>query len=306
MDYTLRTMNLGKVYKDHVAVEGINMNIKAGEIYGFLGQNGAGKTTTLRMIMGLIKPTTGTIELFGEKLTKYNSALFERVGSVIEFPGFYGNLSAAENLNLQRRLMGMPGKDCIEEVLEKVGMLDARNRQVKNFSLGMKQRLGIARALINNPEFLVLDEPTNGLDPIGIKEMRQLILDLSQKNHITVLISSHILSEIQHLATKIGIIHKGKLIEEIESDILQKKNRNYIEVKVNDDKKASMLLEHNLKIGDYIIPEKGIIKVYERLNESAEINKMLVQNDVQVREITLMRDSLEDYFIKLTGGNTNA
>lgn len=304
-EYILKTCNLTKQYKNHRAVDDVNITIEKGDIYGFLGQNGAGKTTTIRMIMGLIKPTSGSIELFHKKVNQNDRDIFANVGSIIEFPGFYENLTAAENLNIHRKLMGIPGAGCIEEALITVGIADVSNKKVGEFSLGMKQRLGIARALLHKPEFLVLDEPTNGLDPMGIKEMRELILDLSQKRHITVLISSHILSEIQQLATKVGIIHKGRLLEEIDSETLRNKNRHYIELKVNNDKEALFVLEEKLHIVDYMVTEPGVIKVYERLNDTININKTLIQNNVDITEITLKRDSLEDYFIGLIGGDAN-
>lgn len=306
MEYVLKTTGLTKQYGTDTVVNHVNISVKPGEIYGFLGQNGAGKTTTIRMIMGLIKPTEGEVELFGEKLSRKNLHLFERIGSIIEFPGFYPNLSAAENLEVHRKLMGMAGKNCIEECLEMVGILDARNKQVKNFSLGMKQRLGIARALLHHPELLILDEPTNGLDPAGIKEVRQLILDLAFKRKITVFMSSHILSEVEQLATRIGIIDRGKLIEEIDYDNLQLKNRNYVEIKLNNDKKAVTLLEEKLKIRDYKVTEPGIVRVYENLNSSAQMNRMLIENGLEVSEISLLRDTLEDYFLRLTGGDIHA
>ncbi|WP_053957279.1 ABC transporter ATP-binding protein [Inediibacterium massiliense] len=305
METVLKTYNLTKKYKHHKAVDGVNITIEKGDIYGFLGQNGAGKTTTMRMIMGLIKSTTGEIELFGEKVSENKKYIFDRVGSIIEFPGFYENLTAVENLNIHRKLMGIPGTNCIEESLETVGILEAKNRKAKEFSLGMKQRLGIARALIHNPELLILDEPTNGLDPMGIKEMRQLILELSQKRNITVLISSHILSEVQQLATKVGIIHKGRLLEEINSEALKQKNRHYIELKVNNDRDTTVILEQKCNIKDYIVSEQGVIKIYERITETSDINKILIQNNIDVKEISIMRDSLEDYFIELIGGKDN-
>lgn len=222
MDNILRTYDLTKEYKKFTAVKGLNMNIEKGDIYGFLGENGAGKTTTIRMIMGLIRPTSGEIELFSEKSSNKNRNFLQRIGSMIEYPGFYPNLTAKENLEIHRRMIGVQEKDSIEDSLKIVGIADVKDKQVKNFSLGMKQRLGIARALLHHPEFLILDEPTNGLDPIGIKEIRELIIDLCHKQGITFLISSHILSEIQQMATKIGIIHKGVLVEEISYEELQK------------------------------------------------------------------------------------
>lgn len=303
MDEILTTYNLTKKFKNFCAVKDLNMHIKRGDIYGFLGQNGAGKTTTIRMVMGLVKPTSGEIELFSEKASNKNKKVLQRIGSMIEYPGFYPNLTAGENLEIHRRMMGVQGKACIDESLKVVGIYDVKNKKVKEFSLGMKQRLGIARALLHHPEFLILDEPTNGLDPIGIKEIKELIIDLCEKQGITFLISSHILSEVQQMATKIGIIHKGKLLEEISYDELQRRNRHYINIKVDNDKKASFVLEEKLGIKDYVIWEKNNLRVYERLQEVSNINKALVSNDLLVDEICLKVDSLEDYFIKLTGGN---
>lgn len=306
MEYILKTADLTKKYKTHTAVDGISISLKKGEIYGFLGQNGAGKTTTIRMIMGLIKPTSGRIELFGENAESSRKAAFERIGSMIEIPGFYPNLTAAENLDIHRRMMGMGNKESIEESLEQAGLLDARNKRVKNFSLGMKQRLGIARSLLHHPDLLILDEPTNGLDPAGIKEVRQLVMDLASKRNIGVLVSSHILSEVQQMATKLGIVHHGKLVEEIEQQALQMKNRHCVEFKVSNDREAVMLLEQKLDIYDYSVPEPGVVRVFEKLSDSAVINRLLVENRIEVGEITMLRETLEDYFLSLTGGDHNA
>ena len=301
MEYILRTHNLTKEFKKFHAVSNLNMNIKQGEIYGFLGENGAGKTTTIRMIMGLMKATSGEIELFSEKDSKQNRNLLQRIGSMIEYPGFYPNLTAGENLEIHRRMMGMQDKNCIIESLKIAGIQEVKDKKVKEFSLGMKQRLGIARAMLHHPEFLILDEPTNGLDPSGIKETRELILDLCKTQGITFLISSHILSEIQQMATKIGIIHKGELLEEIEYEELQRRNRHYINIKVNDDKKASFILEQKLNIKDFVIWEKNNLRVYENLQQASKINNILVSNDIGVDELCVKVDSLEDYFLRLTG-----
>lgn len=302
MDYIIRTENLSKAYKNKKAVAGVNLHVSKGEIYGFLGQNGAGKTTTLRMIMGLIKPTQGNIFLFGQMISHGDYSHYGRIGSVIETAGFYPNLTAAENLEIHRRMMGVTNKSYLEEALELTGMLEVRNKKVKGFSLGMRQRLGISRALLHKPELLILDEPTNGLDPVGIKEIRKLIIDLSMKRKITVLVSSHILSEIQQMASKIGIIHEGILLEEIDYHDLKKKSRNYIEIKINDDKKACYLLENSLGVTDYKVVEQGIIRIYERLNETSVFNGVLSENGLEISGINVMNDSLEDYFLQLTGG----
>ncbi|BDR81508.1 bacitracin ABC transporter ATP-binding protein [Clostridium tetani] len=300
MEYVLRTYNLTKTYKNINVVDNLNLNVKTGDIYGFIGKNGSGKTSTIKMVMGLSKASSGEIELFGDKIL--NNKCYGRIGSLIDYPGFYLNLTGEENLEIHRRMMGFTRKNSINKALEMVGLKNIEDKKVKNFSLGMRQRLGIARALLHHPEFLILDEPTNGLDPIGIKEIRELILDLNQKFGITVLISSHILSEIQLLVTKIGIIHKGRLIEEISYDELKKRNRHYIQLKVDNDKKASFILEKKLDIRDYVVWEDGIIRIYEKLNVVGNINKILVSNDVRVDEIYINLDNLEDYFIRLTGG----
>lgn len=306
MDYVLRTNQLTKRYKNEIAVDNINMNVQRGEIYGFLGQNGAGKTTVLRMIMGLIQPSAGEIELFGASLSNGRGQALERIGSIIEYPGFYLNLSAKDNLEVHRRYMGMGNKESINEVLSTVGLLDATHQKVKHYSLGMKQRLGIARALLHHPEFLILDEPTNGLDPGGIKAIRQLFMNLAKQRGITFLISSHLLSEVEQLATKIGIIHKGNLLEEIDSESLQKKTRHYLEIKVDDDKRAAFIIEQELGITDYLIDNPGVLRLYECLELPEKVNFTLSSNGIGVKEIGLRGDSLEDYFLRMTGGGQHA
>ncbi|MBT2290429.1 ABC transporter ATP-binding protein [Paenibacillus albidus] len=306
MEEILKIKGLTKRYKNYTVVDDLNLSLEKGEVYGFLGQNGAGKTTTIRMLMGLIQPTSGSIELFGQDVTGGRATAFGRVGSIIEMPGSYPNLTAAENLDIHRRLMGMGNKECMEESLAQVGLLESRNKKVKNFSLGMKQRLGIARALLHHPELLILDEPTNALDPSGIKEVRNLIMELASKRDISVLVSSHILSEIQQVATKIGIIHNGKLVQEIDRQSLQMKNRHCVEFKVSNERKAAMLLEQKLLIIDYSVPSPGVIRIFEHLSESSLINKTFVQNDIDVLEMTMVRETLEDYFLNLTGGNWGA
>ncbi|WP_125153249.1 ABC transporter ATP-binding protein [Clostridium rectalis] len=302
METILKTYNLTKRYGAIKVVENVNMNIKKGEIYGFLGRNGAGKTTTLRMIMGLISPTKGQYELFGKNMG--DRQVLGRIGAIIETSGFYPNLTAMENLDIHRRLMGVPNTEYIKETLDVVGLthFDIKKKKVKKYSLGMKQRLGLARALLHKPELLILDEPTNGLDPVGIKEMRETLLELNKKKEITILISSHILGEIQQLATKIGIIHKGKLIEEIDYKNFQKKNRHYINLKVNNDKKAVTILEKFVNVKDYEVTEPNSIRIYDMLDKSNEVAKKMISEGVEVYEVNVMKDTLEDYFVKLTAG----
>ncbi|WP_409068539.1 ABC transporter ATP-binding protein [Clostridium sp. FAM 1755] len=306
MENILQTYNLTRKYGTTAVVDNINMNIKKGEIYGFLGRNGAGKTTTLRMIMGLISPTKGEYELFGKKMG--DREVFGRIGAIIETSGFYPNLTARENLDIHRRLMGIPNKEYVDEALEIVGLAnyDIKKKKVKKYSLGMKQRLGVARALLHKPELLILDEPTNGLDPVGIKEMRETLLELNKKKEITILVSSHILGEIQQLATKIGIIHEGKLLEEIDYKSFEKKNRHYINLKVSNDKKAITILENSMNIKDYEVTEPNKIRIYEMLDKSNDVAKKMISEGIDVYEVNVMNDTLEDYFVRLTGGGQGA
>lgn len=304
MSVIIKTTNVTKAYGTQKAVDNLQMNVKQGQIYGFLGQNGAGKTTTIRMLLGLIKPTQGQIEIFGENLFKKQKEILRRMGSIVEFSGFYENLTARENLSINAKLMGIHKRNAMEEVLEIVGLHNETKKLVGKYSLGMKQRLGIARAILHHPELLLLDEPTNGLDPIGIKEIRRLIKSLAQERNITILISSHILSEVEQLADQIGIIHEGKLLEEISFEELRQRSRKYLEFQVSNDNKATMLMENHFHIFDYEVHEEGIIRVYSHFGQQGKLNKMFVQNDIEVERITMSEDKLEDYFTKLIGGGT--
>ncbi|MFI8710214.1 ABC transporter ATP-binding protein [Bacillus sp. NPDC077411] len=304
MSAIIKTTNLTKIYGKQKSVDHLNINVNQGEIYGFIGRNGAGKTTTIRMLLGLIKPTSGKIEIFGEDFFQNQKEILRRIGSIVEVPGFYENLTARENLLINAKIIGVHKKNALEEALEIVGLQHETKKLVGKYSLGMKQRLGIARALLHYPELLILDEPTNGLDPIGIKEMRKLIKSLAQERNITILISSHILAEVEQLVDHMGIIHEGKLLEEISLDALRKTNRKYLEFQVNDDNKAAMLLERQFHILDYEVHDEGNIRVYSHFGQQGQINKMFVQNDIEVLKIMMSEDRLEDYFTKLVGGGT--
>ncbi|MED0669986.1 ABC transporter ATP-binding protein [Aneurinibacillus aneurinilyticus] len=304
MSVIIKTTNLTKMYGNQKSVDHLNLTVNQGEIYGFLGRNGAGKTTTIRMLLGLIKPTQGQIEIFGENLFKHQKEILRRIGSIVEHSGFYENLTARENLLINAKLMGVYKKNAIEEALEIAGLQHETKKLVGQYSMGMKQRLGIARAILHHPELLILDEPTNGLDPIGIKEMRRLIKSLAEERSITILISSHILSEVEQLADRIGIIHAGKLLEEITFEELRKRNRKYLEFQVSNDNKAAMLLEKQFDIVDYEVLDEGKIRVYSHIGEQGKLNKAFVEHDIEVVKITMSEDRLEDYFIKLIGGGT--
>ncbi|MVO99061.1 ABC transporter ATP-binding protein [Paenibacillus lutrae] len=304
MSVVIKTTNLTKVYGTQKSVDRLHMTVKQGQIYGFLGRNGAGKTTTIRMLLGLIKPTEGDIEIFGESLPARHKEILRRIGSIVEVPGFYENLTARENLQINARIMGIHKKTALEEALETVGLQHETKKLVGKYSLGMKQRLGIARALLHYPELLILDEPTNGLDPIGIKEMRKLIKALAEERKITILVSSHILSEVEQLVDQLGIIHQGRLLEEMSFDQLRARNRKYLEFQVSNDNKAVLLLEKHFDIHDYEVHDDGHIRVYSHLGQQGKINRMFVQHDIEVSRISMSEDKLEEYFTKLVGGGT--
>ncbi|MGG7163150.1 ATP-binding cassette domain-containing protein [Clostridium ihumii] len=301
-DIILKTHNLTKKYDNQYAVANVNMTIEKGSIYGFIGKNGAGKTTLIRMITGLIHKTKGEIELFGGTSENHLNEARTFIGSLIEYPAFYGNMSAKENLEISRLVRNIPDKNCIDEVLELVGLNNINNKKVKNFSLGMKQRLGIANALLGNPKFLILDEPINGLDPMGIVEIRELLKKINKEKNTTILISSHILGELSELATHYGIINNGELIKEISDTELKAICRQYILLKVDDLSKASIILERNLNIMDYEVLENNMIKIFSNLNEIGLINSTISKSGVIVENISLKGENLEEYFMNVVGG----
>lgn len=304
-EVVLKTYNITKKYGDQMAVDNVNMTIKKGEIYGFIGQNGAGKTTLIRLITGLIHKSGGEIELLGANGENELNNARTMVGSLIETPSFYANMTAKENLEVSRLVRNIPGKKCIDEVLELVGLKDVEKKKVKNFSLGMRQRLGIANALMGNPKLLILDEPINGLDPMGIIEIRELLKKINKEKDMTILISSHILSELSELATTYGIISKGKLIEEITAKRLAEKCRQYIDLKVDDAARAVTLLERELGINDYEVLEDSKIKVFSNLDNVGEVNSILSKAGIIVESISVKGENLEEYFINAVGGSLN-
>ncbi|MGE7979727.1 ABC transporter ATP-binding protein [Psychrobacillus sp. NPDC093200] len=301
MSYILKTNHLTKVFEGREVVSSVNMHVQKGEIYGFLGPNGAGKTTVMKMITNLIKPTNGEIEIFGEKLTDRLYEVLKRIGSIIEYPIFYEKLTARETLDLHCEYMGFYDKKEIEKVLEMVN-LHTGGKRVKEFSLGMKQRLGIARAIITKPELLILDEPINGLDPIGIKEMRELFGMLCKEYGITILVSSHILGEIEQLADTIGVINNGKLIKEISMNQLAQSQSDYIELVVQDGKKAAFLLSDKLQLVNFKMVDDHCIRIYESSVSQQMISKVLYEHDIEIEAISKKTSSLEDYFMKLING----
>lgn len=302
MSYILKTNQLTKVFEGKEVVSSVNMHVKQGEIYGFLGPNGAGKTTIMKMLTNLVKPTSGEIEIFGERLTNTSYEVLKRMGTIIEYPIFYEKLTAKENLELHCEYMGYYDKKGIDHALDLVKLHNIENKKVKDFSLGMKQRLGIARAITTKPELLILDEPINGLDPIGIKELRELFKMLCKEFGITLLVSSHILAEMELMADTIGVIQDGKLIKEVSMKDINGEQTEYIELTVLDIKKATYILDHELGIKNYKIISDKMIRIYEMTVTQQEISKTLIMNDIEIESINKKHSSLEEYFLNLMNG----
>lgn len=304
MEYLLQTNGLTKQYGRKNAVDHVNLHVRQGAIYGLIGRNGAGKTTILRMIAGLASPTAGEIALFGET-GKRALYMTSRIGTLIETPGLYPNMSAAENLRLKCLALGVRKKGVIAELLDTVGLSGAGNKRVKNFSLGMKQRLGIALALVGDPDLLVLDEPINGLDPQGIVEVRETLARLNRERGITFIVSSHILEELSKIATDYGIIHNGVLLQELTQEELLTRCSERIELRTDDTKHACVVLEE-MGIRSYKVADAGTIQIFERLNDSGSITMQLAQKGIKTLSITVRNEALEDYYLNLTGGMQDA
>lgn len=299
-----RTVNLTKKYKDFTALDNVSLNIRKGEIYGLIGENGAGKTTLIKSIAGLIRSTSGAIELFESSIPDEMCQLQRRIGYTIENPALYVDMTAKENLEVFCLQKGI-SKYKIQEILKLVGLADTQKKKVKMFSLGMKQRLALATALLGKPDFLVLDEPLNGLDPTGIVELRSLLTDLNKEWGITILLSSHILSELHKLATYYGIVHKSRLLEEITADDLDKKCEKYISVTTSNAQKSIRILQDTYGSIGYATSDDNTIKIFQIPADCAHINKILVLGGVDVSEIRIKGDSLEGYFAAATGGRHN-
>lgn len=302
-DIVLKTNNLTKKYKSHLAVNNANIEVKQGDIYGLIGKNGAGKTTLLRMISGLTIPTSGEIELFGETSTYGLNKSRMRTGCIIETPSFFPYLSASENLEYYRIQKGIVDKKVVKDVLKIVGLQDTGRKKIKDFSLGMKQRLGLAFAIMGSPDFLILDEPINGLDPTGIVEFRELILKLNRERNITIIISSHILGELSQIAITYGFIHNGKILEQISSKELNEKCRRFLSLKVSDTAKSTVIIEKRLNTNKYEVLNDNEIRLYEYVDAPEMVTKTLINNGVMVSSINQTGINLENYFIDLIGGD---
>ena len=308
MSDILKTERLTKTYRKCIAVNQVSVTVRQGDIYGLIGKNGAGKTTFMRMVLGLASPDSGQMELFGktdlEQQRKY-------IGSLIEEPGGYPGISAKDNLEIIRRNLGITDKAVTDRMLECVGLESAGKKKVKNFSMGMRQRLGLAIALIRRPNFLILDEPINGLDPSGIREIRDLLLKLNREEHVTVLISSHILGELSKIATRYGILRDGVLIEEIGADQLDVTCRRYLKLTVDDAQRAAAVLTEKLGISS-TVADAHTICVFEKLDTTEEINYAVAANGIALKESCFAGEDLERYFMErmgespLPGGGFNA
>ena len=295
MSYILQTSHLSKTIDGKQLVTDVNIHVKKGEVYGFLGPNGAGKTTVMKMLTNLWKPTSGTVALFGKALEKTSYEVLKRMGSIIEFPTFYDHMSGKDNLQLHCEYMGYYNKGSVEEALQMLGLSDAADKPAGSYSLGMKQRLGIARAILCKPELVILDEPTNGLDPAGMKQIRDLFRMLCTEYSMTLMISSHLLPEIESIADTVGVIHHGKMMKEIAET-----NTAYIELAVEDTKKAAYVLAEKMQLSNFKIVNDSGIRIYEQGVTTQKISRELMANDVEIASISQHTETLEDYFLKIT------
>lgn len=304
-EYVLQAHQLSKHYKNQPALDRVDLSIRRGSIYGFIGQNGAGKSTLMRIAAGLFKPTSGQIELFGCGEAAKLVQARKRIGITIETPALFPHMSAAENLEVFRLQKGIRDKSQIRQTLSLAGLEQAGPKIAANFSLGMKQRLGLAISLLGNPELLILDEPTNGLDPVGVVELRELLLHLNREKGISILMSSHILSELYLLATDYGIIHNGRMLEQLSVSELQAKCRQYLHIKVDLPEKALRIITEEWRTTEYELDADGIIRLYEPLVRPETISAKLFAAGLEVQQFMPKGEQLERYYTKLIGGAAN-
>lgn len=301
-----RTNAITKKYKKNTALQDVNIEIRRGQIYGFIGQNGAGKTTLIRILTGLARPTAGDIELFGKRDEGELSKERRRIGCIVESPAIYPDMNARQNLEVQRIQRGIPGKESVDEALKLVGLSDTDKKKAKDFSLGMRQRLALAIAMLGEPEFLVLDEPTNGLDPTGIIEIRELIKRINREKDITILISSHLLSEMHLLATHYGIIHKGRILEQISAKDLDIKCRRHVRLETDKPELAITIIENELKSRNYEVSPDNVIRLSDYVEFPETVSSALYNGGVGIKSISVQGDNLETYYTGLIGGAVNA
>jgi len=307
MTHTIRTRMLSKSYRSADVVSNVEMTVKRGEIYGFLGPNGAGKSTVMKMLLGLVQPTGGEIELFGEKLITGRNEHLKRIGHLIETPVFYDRMTARENLELHAEYMGYHSKGAIDEALRMVHLVGTDRKPVKQFSLGMKQRLAIARAISTRPELLLLDEPINGLDPEGIQSMRLLFRKLRDEWGISILISSHLLSEIEQIADTIGVINEGRLLREVSLDDVRTSTTAFVEISTPNAALAAYVLTEKLGLDQFKQTDDHTLRVYDTQVSQETLSKTLILNDVSIESINRRHHSLEEYFFDMIkGGDDHA
>jgi ABC-2 type transport system ATP-binding protein len=304
MSYVIQTEDLTKHYGEVHAAEAVHLKIKQGEIYGFLGLNGAGKTTTIRMLLGMIRPSRGQASLFGEKVDPGNKNIWNNVGHMVEIPYSYPELTVLENLEIFRRLRFLKDKNLISGIIDKLYLGQYKNTKVKNLSLGNAQRLGIAKAMIHRPGLLILDEPANGLDPAGIVQIRELLVDLAENHGVTIFISSHILGEISRFATRIGIIHQGHMIRESEVDQLKNSRYRALHVNTTDNKKASELLELQGYIPAYLPDGSLELQDESAIGHPEKISALLASNKLPPMKIVVEEEDLEHYFFRIIQTNS--
>lgn len=301
-EFIIETRHLTKQYGTQKSVSDLNIHVKKGRVYGLLGRNGTGKTTTMKMLLGLTEPTSGEIELWGKPLRGNEKEVLPRIGSLIESPGFYPNLTATENLRIFAALRGVPSRHAVKDALDLVGLPYRDKKLFSQYSLGMKQRLAIALAVMHDPELFILDEPTNWLDPIGIAEIRTFIRRLCDEGGKTVLLSSHILSEISLMADDIGIIDHGVLLEEESLSALESKNGRFIHLGISDAAQAARLLETVLHTGQFRIDDDKSIRIFDTSLSLSLLSETMVKGGVALYDLHLCENTLEDYFKRVTGG----
>ena len=299
----IQTAGLSKRYKDKWAVDHLDLRVEQGDIYGFIGRNGAGKSTTLKLLCGLARPTQGEALIFGKPIR--DGVARRRVGALIEQAGLYPDQSGRENLRLYATLLGLDSPERqVDEILETVGLAPREKKPVKHYSMGMKQRLGVGLALLGGPDLLLLDEPINGLDPEGIREMRELLLGLNRDRGITLVISSHILGELSKIATRYGIIQNGRMVEEITAGELEQKCTDYLHLRAEQPQKAAAVLERELRLTRWEMRPEGEIRIYEAV-DTKTVGRILIQAGIAVEEMGLHRQDLEGYFLERMGGENH-
>lgn len=302
----LKVSGMTKLYQGKTALNHVSLSIRQGQICGLVGNNGAGKTTLMRMITGTSFWDSGSLVLFGKEQNQKATRERKRLGTLLETPVFFENMSGRQNLEYYRIQLGIPGKQCVEELLNQMGLGEAAEKKVRGYSMGMKQRLGIALALLNHPDFLILDEPINGMDPKGIIEVRNILTRLNQEKGVTMLISSHILAELTNLATHFCFMDKGKVLEEISREALEEKCQAYLEVRTTDGEKMSVLLEQNFPKMKYRVYPQNVIHVYEKMDKAQEISQLAVENGVGLLGLTQKTVDLENYYMNMVGQDGSA